>query len=67
MSLRVAVQMDPMAGVNINGDSSFALMLAAQFIPFAAYAQTTQNNPPASSDDDVAARARSVLATLEGR
>jgi glutathione synthase len=30
MSLRVAVQMDPMAGVNINGDSSFALMLAAQ-------------------------------------
>jgi len=30
MGLRVAVQMDPMAGVNINGDSSFALMLAAQ-------------------------------------
>ena len=30
MSLRVAVQMDPMAGVNINGDSSFALMIAAQ-------------------------------------
>lgn len=29
-----------------------ALMLAAQFIPFAAYAQTTQQNPPASSDDD---------------
>ena len=27
--MRVAVQMDPMAGVNINGDSSFALMLAA--------------------------------------
>ena len=30
MGLRVAVQMDPMAGININGDSSFALMLAAQ-------------------------------------
>lgn len=30
MSLRVAVQMDPMTGININGDSSFALMLAAQ-------------------------------------
>ena len=30
MGLRVAVQMDPMAGININGDSSFALMIAAQ-------------------------------------
>ena len=28
--LRVAVQMDPMDGINIKGDSSFALMLAAQ-------------------------------------
>lgn len=30
MSLRVAVQMDPMASINIAGDSSFHLMLAAQ-------------------------------------
>ena len=30
MTLRVAVQMDPLEGININGDSSFALMLAAQ-------------------------------------
>lgn len=30
MSLRVAVQMDPIETVNIAGDSSFALMLAAQ-------------------------------------
>ena len=30
MSLRVAVQMDPLDRININGDSSFALMLAAQ-------------------------------------
>ena len=30
MSLTVAVQMDPLAGINIAGDSSFALMLAAQ-------------------------------------
>ncbi len=28
--LRVAVQMDPMSSININGDSSFALMLEAQ-------------------------------------
>ncbi len=28
--LRVAFQMDPMAGINIAGDSSFALMLSAQ-------------------------------------
>ncbi len=30
MSLRVAVQMDPIETVNIGGDSTFALMLAAQ-------------------------------------
>lgn len=30
MNLRVAVQMDPMETINIAGDSSFALMLAAQ-------------------------------------
>jgi glutathione synthase len=30
MTLRVAVQMDPIASVNIASDSTFALMLAAQ-------------------------------------
>ena len=30
MTLRVAVQMDPLHSININGDSTFALMLAAQ-------------------------------------
>ena len=30
MSLRVAVQMDPLAGIGIAGDSTFALMLEAQ-------------------------------------
>jgi glutathione synthase len=30
MSLRIAVQMDPVSGVDINGDTSFALMEAAQ-------------------------------------
>ena len=30
MTLRAAVQMDPMDGINIHGDSSFALMLSAQ-------------------------------------
>ena len=30
MSLRVAVQMDPMESINIAGDSTFALMLSAQ-------------------------------------
>jgi glutathione synthase len=29
-SLRVAVQMDPMDSINIDGDSTFALMLEAQ-------------------------------------
>ncbi len=30
MNLRVAVQMDPIASINVAGDSSFALMLSAQ-------------------------------------
>ncbi len=30
MTLNIAVQMDPMQGINIAGDSSFALMLSAQ-------------------------------------
>ena len=30
MTLRVAVQMDPLDSINIGGDSSFALMLSAQ-------------------------------------
>ena len=30
VDLRVAVQMDPIAGINIAGDSTFALMMAAQ-------------------------------------
>ena len=30
MSLRVAVQMDPLESINVAGDSSFAIMLAAQ-------------------------------------
>ncbi|MBC7506709.1 MAG: glutathione synthase, partial [Sandarakinorhabdus sp.] len=30
MSLRIAVQMDPIEAVNIGGDSTFALMLEAQ-------------------------------------
>ena len=36
MSLTVAVQMDPLAGININGDSSFALIEAAQKRGYAA-------------------------------
>jgi glutathione synthase len=30
MSLRIAVQMDPIEGINIEGDSTFAIMLGAQ-------------------------------------
>ena len=30
MSLRVAVQMDPLDAINIEGDSTFAIMLGAQ-------------------------------------
>ena len=35
--LRIAVQMDPMDGINIKGDSSFALMLEAQERGYAIY------------------------------
>ena len=34
MSLRVAVQMDPLEGIGIEGDSTFALMLKAQELGF---------------------------------
>ncbi len=37
MSLRVAVQMDPLETINIAGDSSFALMLAAQARGYTVY------------------------------
>lgn len=37
MTLRVAVQMDPMDGINIAGDSSFALMLGAQVRDFSIF------------------------------
>ncbi len=37
MSLRVAFQMDPLAGINIAGDSSFALMLSAQARGYSVY------------------------------
>ena len=37
MSLRVAVQMDPLETINIAGDSSFALMLAAQARGYSLY------------------------------
>ena len=30
MTLKVAVQMDPMEGLKIGGDSTFAIMLSAQ-------------------------------------
>jgi glutathione synthase len=37
MTLRVACQMDPMQGLNINGDSTFALMLSAQARGYSLY------------------------------
>ncbi|SMQ74483.1 glutathione synthase [Altererythrobacter xiamenensis] len=37
MSLRIAVQMDPIENINIAGDSSFALMLAAQERGYSVY------------------------------
>ena len=41
MSLRVAVQMDPIEGVNIPGDSTFAIMLKAQELGHELYHYTT--------------------------
>jgi glutathione synthase len=37
MSLRIAFQMDPLGGLNITGDSSFALMLSAQARGYSVY------------------------------
>jgi glutathione synthase len=43
MTLRVAVQMDPLDGINIKGDSSFALMLSAQARGAALYHYSVQD------------------------
>lgn len=43
MSLRVAYQMDPIAGLNIAGDSTFALMLSAQARGHSNYSYHTQD------------------------
>ena len=40
MTLKVAFQMDPMEGLNIAGDSSFALMLSAQARGYTSYHYT---------------------------
>ena len=37
MSLRVAVQMDPLDRINITGDSTFAIMLKAQDLGYELY------------------------------
>ena len=37
MTLKIAFQMDPLAGLNIAGDSTFALMLAAQARGYQSY------------------------------
>ena len=40
MTLKIAFQMDPLAGINIAGDSSFALMLSAQARGFRSFHYT---------------------------
>lgn len=40
MSLKVAFQMDPLAGLNIAGDSTFALMLSAQTRGYSSFTYT---------------------------
>ena len=44
MTLRIAYQMDPVAGLNIAGDSTFALMLAAQARGYTNYSYHDQFN-----------------------
>jgi len=66
MSLRVAFQMDPMEGLNIAGDSSFALMLSAQARAYTLfhYAAEALNY----ADGRVWAKARPVtVERVEGR
>src|SRR3954454_11945360 len=43
MSLRVAVQMDPLEGIGISGDSTFALMLKAQDLGHSLYHYLAQD------------------------
>jgi glutathione synthase len=43
MALRVAVQMDPLEGINISGDSTFAIMLKAQQLGYELYHYAPQD------------------------
>lgn len=56
MSLRVAVQMDPIERINIAGDSTFALMLEAQARGHSLHVYTPERL--SLSDGEVVARAR---------
>ncbi len=67
MNMRVAVQMDPMEDVNINGDSSFALMLSAQARGYALWHYDV-GTLSLDADDRLSAIARPVhdLQRVEG-
>ena len=66
--LKVAVQMDPIEPININGDSSFALMLSAQARGHQLWHYEVKNlllregvgKPGAGHEERVYARARPV-------
>ena len=56
MSLKIAVQMDPIARINIRGDSTFAMLLEAQSRGHAISYYTP---------DKLAQRGRDVFATVQ--
>src|SRR5205807_9447059 len=56
MSLKVAVQMDPIARINIRGDSTFAMLLEAQ---------TRGHSISYYTPDKMAQRGRDIFATVQ--
>src|ERR671911_379317 len=60
MSLKVAVQMDPIEGINIEGDTTFLMMEAAQARGHVLFVYTTDTL--ALEDGRVFARGRDVTA-----
>src|SRR5690349_13709961 len=59
MSLKVAVQMDPLEGVNIEGDTTFLMMLTGQERGHSMWVYTPETL--ALEDGRVTARGRSVV------
>ena len=66
MPLRVAVQMDPIAAINIRGDSTFALLLEAQARGVSLEERALGQLMPTEQTARTRTERRAILARLRG-